>query len=226
MKDNLEWLRSLIIIGREDDDEGNDDGDDDLEDQEGDDDEGDDEGGDDEGEEESPEELRKALEKTKKALREERLKARKALREARRTTKKRTEAKDDKDLNETRQQLTSEQEKTSKLASRLLDRSRDQAILAEARKQGFIDETDALTDMVRNDVDFDQDDDDPSDIEIDSDSVKDAIAALIDKKPHLVGKNPDGTPTTPSGKRMGKKKNADEDKLSDEKLQEIYPGLR
>lgn len=227
--DKLEWLRSLIIMGREDDDDGDDTADDTADDDGQDDDDGDADGDDDSEDdgEESPEALRKALEASKSALREERLARRKAERDARKRTKKKVADKDDKDLQQTQQDLSTERDKTHRLAERLLRTSQDNAILAEARRQGFIDETDALLDSVRSEVDFEQDEEDPSEIELDEDSVKDAVEALAKKKPHLVGKNSDGTSTTQSGKRMGKKRRAtDDETISEQKLLQEYPSLR
>lgn len=241
----LEWLRSLIILGHEDEDPYERDDDGEIVEDEGekvlkegwefdadgkpvqlDPDDPDDKGGkDDEEFDDSVEGLKKALEASKKATRVERQARRKAERDAKRATKKKTEAKDEKDLEKTRTELEGEKGKTTRLATKLLDRSRDAAILAEARRQGFIDETDALTDNVRDEVDFDQEEDDPSDIDIDTDSVKDAVTALAEKKPHLVGKNSDGSSTTQSGSRMGKKKTGEPEKYSEEKLKTDYPSL-
>jgi hypothetical protein len=222
--DTLEWLRSLIIVGREKDDEDDQGGSDDDVDDDGADEgaDDDDKGGEGDDDDKGEDDDKDDVEALKRALREERQARRKAERDARRATKKKAATKEDKDLNATKEQLEVERGKTTALAAKLLNQSRDAAILVEARKLGFIDETDALLDTVRAEVDFDQDDDDPSDIDIVAESVTDAVKSLADKKPHLVGKNSNGSSNQRSGSRMGKKGSADEGKLTDEKLQTLY----
>lgn len=224
------WLQNTIICGRDNDgnegegdegDEGDDAGDDGEE-------------NDGEGEEEiskiDPKNhearaaaLEKALETERKQHREERKLRRKAERDARQAAQQKEESEEAKTLEETQTKLAAEADKNSKLATRLLNNERDAAILAEARRQKFIDPTDALIDDVRNAVEVDQDDEDPSDIEVDSTSVKNAITKLATSKKHLIGEPNEGDR---SGSRFRKRGTKDDEATSDEKLKETYPSLR
>lgn len=159
-----------------------------------------------------------------KALREERQLRRKAEREARKNkTKKVTETKQAEDK-ELQQQLETAKSRTEKLARGFLDSAIEKAVTDEARKQKFIDPTDALIKDVLGNIDADQDDDDPTDIDIDMDSVHDAVKDLADRKKHLVG---DGTPGTPSGSRF-RKSSREKNSTDAEKqmLEQNYPSLR
>lgn len=247
---NLRWLENLIIVGREGEDDPYErdaqgqivevDGEQKLKegwefdendkpvkiDDEGDDDE---EDGDDKNvpdDQKTPEQLRKKIADQEEAIRKERRLRRQAEREARKTKKapaKKTTQGTQQD-EEAQEKVRQAEARAAKLAEGLLTTKIDQAILVEARKQGFIDETDALTDLVRADVDYDQNEDDPSDIDIDLDSVKDAVADLANKKKHLVGK---ALPGEPSGSRSRRRRKAgDDDTLTEQSLVSQYPGLR
>lgn len=222
--DDLTYWQNLIIVGREDDDEEGDGEDDEGHDDGDDGEEGEDEGGQggsdsDKEEGEDPDAKIKALEK---ALTDERRLRRKAERESKRKGRQKAKEEKSSDDQETQEQLRAAHEKTQRLAQGLLNQKRDAAILAEARKQGFIDPTDALTDDIREDVDIDQDEDDPSDIDVDYDSVADAVRDLANRKKHLVG---NGTPNTPSGSRRRKGGPKTDEELSDQNLRQNYPSL-
>lgn len=167
--------------------------------------------------------LKKALEEERKGRREERKLRRKAEREARAALEGREAGEEQKNLEETQQKLQSAEQKTQRLAARLLSKERDDAIVAEARRLGFIDPTDALTDDIRRAVDVDQDPEDPSDIEVDQDSVKAAVKALAARKKHLVGAPGGGAP---SGNKFRKNGNPPAPKTEEALMKDIYPSLR
>ena len=233
--DPLYWLQNLIITAREGEedegdedqgDEGNDDGDDGEEgEDEG---QGSDSGSDkDEDEEDDPAKLKEALKK-------ERRLRRKAERDARRATKKSAakadegdqgdEGTDDKEAVKLRTKLERSEQKNRRLAEGFRKREIDAAIVNEARRQGFIDPTDALRDDIRDEVDWEQDKDDPSQVEVDMDSVKEAVEDLADRKKHLIGTPGDGK--TKSGGKFRRKQGSQEGEKTDEQvLKERYASL-
>lgn len=227
------WLRGLTIVGREEDEDEDEDPDDEGGDKggSGDDDEneddddnsgdGDDDAGDD------PVKLKEKLAAKEEALRKERSLRRKAEREARKKKRTRPEPDDKKKGadSELQKQLEAERQRGAKLAEGLRKKSIDDAILEAARNEGFIDPTDALTDDIRKEVDWDQDEEDPTDIDIDEESVIDAVKNLAAKKKHLVGEAP---PKNPSGGKFKKRRGSgDKDEKSEEQvMKERYPALR
>lgn len=234
LSDDLYWLHNLIICGRDDDegeeDQDEDENDDDEEDEDDDDADKDDskkkkeKSGDEGADDDDVDGLKKALAEERKKARTERRLRKKAERDARKNQKQKADDDEVKDLEKTKTELTSEKERTTKLAARLLNRERDDAIEKAARKLGFIDPTDALTDDIRREVDYDQDEDDPSDIEIDLDSVKDAVKDLADRKKHLLrGKN-DDVSDVKSGSRT-KRKKGDDDAADEKELKSHYASL-
>lgn len=182
-----------------------------------------DEDPDDEGDKElTPEQLKERADALEESLRKERRLRRQAERDARKAKKSKQTNEENKDADETRKALEAAEARTKRLAEGLLNDKIDQAILAEARKVGFIDETDALIDAVRKEIDADQDEEDPTDIDIDMDSVKDAVAELARKKKHLVGSK---VPDSKSGGRF-RKNGGNDDKPNQQALAEHYPSLR
>lgn len=185
--------------------------------------------GENETEEPTLEDLQEKIRDTEEALRKERQLRRKAERDAR-AKKKQTPADKSKVDDETSERLRTSEARTAKLAKGLLDNKLDQAILAEARRQKFIDESDALSDAIRAEIDYDQDDDDPSDIEIDEETVKDAVASLAAKKKHLI-RDSEGssrereTPGSSSGSRLRKNRNKNQDTPNEQALAGYYPSL-
>lgn len=231
--DPLYWLRNLVISGREgdeddegndSDDEGNDSGDDGQEDEDQENDKGDSSDN-----EDDPEKLKARLAKADEALKKERKLRREAQRDAR--AKKRTQAAsddaeevEDKDKAKLQKKVSASEEKVARLAKGFRTKAIDDAIKDEARKQGFIDPTDALLDSVRAEVDYEQNDDDPSDVDIDFESVEDAVKDLASRKKHLIGS---GTPGGKSGGKFRKKQGANDDGGPNlTQLQQDYPSLR
>lgn len=218
-----EWLRNAIICGAdgEDDNEGENDPDPDDDSDDGDD--GTNEGDDGAPRPEDPTvKLRSALDKERKLRREERKKRIAAEREAKAKADTEASKEEAADLKKAQEELAAASEKTSKLAARLLKKEVNDAILAEARAQKFIDPTDALVETVISEVDVDQDDEDPADIDIDEASVKAAVKKLADKKKHLISVS--GT-QEPSGGRFNRRQGGDKEKTSEQKLRETYPSL-
>lgn len=215
------WLQGLTIIGRDGDEDPNDQDQDNSDDVDDDDEDG--ENPDDSSSKDGPDDdsNNNELEGLKEALRKERRLRRQAEREARKAAKKKDNDKEQQDLAQTQEALKAAETRSQRLAQGLLRREVDNAILEEARSLGFIDPTDALTDDIRKAVDSDQDDEDPTDIDIDRDSVRDAVKALANKKKHLVGK---AMPTERSGGKFRKK--SEDDRASDSALTEHYPSLR
>lgn len=211
------WLNTLIIVGREDDDDKDDkdlEDDKDSEDDDQDDDKDKDKG---DSDNDDPEVKIAALEK---ALADERSVRRKIEREARKAKKKPPEEKA-KDDQEAATKLAASEARIALLAEGFLKKEIEKAVLAEARKQGFIDETDAVIESVLKEIDADQDEEDPSDVEVDLTSVEDAVKALAKKKKHLIGE------AGPGGKSGGKfRKKVTDDKAGDTALVEHYPSLR
>lgn len=226
-RDLPEWLQNTIFTGREGDedsggnDEGNNSEDDGQEDEDEDQDSSSD--GDSSSTSDDPAALKKALEEERKGRREERRARRKAERERDAAKKSQTETDEAKDLEAERAKRQASEEKTQRLAARLVNKERDDAILAEARRLKFIDPSDALTDTIRSAVIVDQDDEDPSDIEVDEDSVKAAVADLARKKKHLISAPGDGQR---SGSNVRQRAGSSDEKTGDEKLKELYPSLK
>lgn len=223
-----EWLLNLRIFGREGDegDEGNegDEGEEGEEDGDNEDDDQKGKGGDDNsGDGDDDDDLAQKVKDLEATIAKERKLRRQAEREARknkRTPSKTAETKTKAADTELQKQLEAASAQTRRLADGLRKKEVDDAILAAARKAGFIDETDALTDDIRKKVDVDQDPEDPTDIDIDEDSVTDAVKDLAARKKHLVGK---ATPGSPSGSKFRKRGN--DDKPDKNALVEHYPSL-
>lgn len=223
-----EWLLNLRILGREDDgdgeggeggegEEGEEGGDNEGEGSEG---EGGDEGSGDGDDDDDLAQKVKDLEATIAKERKLRRQAERDARKNKRTPSKTAETKTKAADTELQKQLEAAAAQTKRLADGLRKKEVDDAILAAARKAGFIDESDALTDDIRKQVDVDQDPEDPTDIDIDEDSVTDAVKDLAARKKHLVGK---ATPGSPSGSKFRKKGN--DDKPDKNALVEHYPSL-
>lgn len=222
-----EWLRGLIIRGADEGDS-DDEGDNDPDSNDGDDPEDEGDGTEDEGNEGKPKpedptvKLRSALDKERKLRREERKKRIAAERAAKSASDSKVSEEEANDLKKAQEELATAQDKTSKLAARLLKKEVHDAITAEARNQKFIDPTDALVDSVISEIDADQDEEDPTDIDIDPASVKAAVKKLADRKKHLVSTA--GTQER-SGGRFNRRQGGDKEKTSEQKLRETYPSL-
>lgn len=177
---------------------------------------------DDKGGDNEDDDLTKKVDALEKALRDERKLRRKAERDAKRSSRQKSTDDSKKEDEEVQKQLEAATEKTKKLAKGLLKKEVDDAILNEARRLGFIDPSDALLDDIRREVDADQDEDDPTDIEVDLDSVKDAVSDLAKRKKHLIS---EGGPRERSGGKF-RKGSGKEEKGDDAVFQERYPSLR
>lgn len=213
------WLQHTTFTGREGDEGGEENLEDEGNDGEDDGDEGEGEGS----EEESAAEPTEAELKLKKALRQERQLRRAAEREAKQLKNKKVDEENAEAEGKTKEELETERSKTSRLAAKLLSNSIRDVVLDQAKKQNFIDPTDALIDDVIKEIDAHQDEDDPSDIDIDEESVKLAVQALAKKKKHLIGKPNEGEP---SGGKFSSKKVTKDGDSDEDTLKENYPSLR
>lgn len=217
------WWLNLELFGFEDDDDDDLDDDDedadtdedeDEEDEESDDDEDDEDSDeDDEDEDDDSEKEKKSKSKgkniagLKSALRKERMGRKRAERELRQIKARRkantdkSTSKDKKDKSEDKEEVeeTGPSEREKRLAASLLSTAVDRAILAVAQKQKFLDPEDAVKLISRKDIVVDQDDEDPTDIDIDEESIEDAVKALAKKKKHLINRG-----TSPNGKTGSK----------------------
>ena len=216
-----EWLLTLVVTGREGEENNEEEDNDEGENGENDGEEGSENEGEGNEGEDGEGDLKTRAAELEKALNKERQLRRKAEREARRagSRKKKDEEGEKVEEAEIAQKLKASQEQTTRLATKLRDTAVESAVLSAARELGFIDPTDAMREDVLKQIDVDQDEEDPSDIDIDIDSVKDAVKKLADKKKHLVGA---GTPNTPSGGKF-RKKGGENDKGPD---LSHYPSLR
>lgn len=225
------WLiAGLDLFGFEDDDEESEDEGDEEESEEDEESENDDESDEEEDEDEESEEdeggekTKKNTEGLKSALRKERLARKKAERELRKLLAK--QPKDDKD-GKSKEDEGSESKpdpeeaaRIKSLATKLRTNAIDTAILKFGDRFKSSDELLALVD--RREIDVDQDEDDPSEIEVDLESVEEAVKALAKKSPHLLKTNRSGTKS--GSKFGGKRKKSNEP--SDEELRKKYAALR
>ena len=125
------------------------------------------------------------------------------------------------ELEETRTKLQESTSRTEKLAAGLLSRDLNKAIEDEAKKQNFIDPSDAINGVDRLKLVYDQDDEDPTDIDIDLASVIAEVKRLAASKPHFIsGGTDDGEP---SGSGFGGSKK--QKKNSEDQMRELYPSL-
>ena len=96
------------------------------------------------------------------------------------------------------------------------------AILAEAQKQKFIDPNDALVGVDINEITVNQDEDDPTQVDIDLKAVTSAVKKLATSKPHYINKGTTDGGATGSqfgGSRSGNKPD------DDFELRQKYPNL-
>lgn len=168
------------------------------------------------------------LDNLKKALRAERQQRREAQRELKKLGKSPEQKKEaEEEAEQLRQQVSAGDEKSGKLAAKLLRNTIDGAIVKEATKLKFRDVDDAVSNISRDDIDWEQDEDDPSEVTVDSDSVKDAVKALAKAKPYLIQAPGEGGGGDASGSSFGGgRSNKSGQELSDETLMTQYPALR
>ena len=125
------------------------------------------------------------------------------------------------ELEETRTKLQESTSRTEKLAAGLLSRDLNKAIEDEAKKQNFIDPSDAINGVDRLKLVYDQDDEDPTDIDIDLASVVAEVKRLAARKPHFISRGTDDW--EPSGSGFGGSKR--QKKNSEDQMRELYPSL-
>lgn len=161
----------------------------------------------------------------KSALRKERMARKKAEREIRRLkSKEKPPPKPEKDKDEGQSESNPDtavaEARATRLAQKLRVTAVDSAILKFGEKFKSQDELLALID--RREIDVDQDEEDPSEIEVDLESVEDAVKALSKRSPHLLK-------TTRAGSKSGSKFGGSKKKsstASDEELKKKFPALR
>jgi len=216
MPQELPWYMTLEISGNDGEEEGNDSESEEEEESESE-------------EEESGDEAKPDVEGLKSALSKERKGRREAERELRKERRVKQEQQQTKDqeqdeVKRIQAERDTERSKSEKLAERLANVAVDSAIMRYAGDQ-FADMDDVLKLINRTDIDVDQDDEDPSSVNIDEDTVKEAIKSLAKAKPHLLKVTGEGGSATGSafggGNKSGKK-----DALSEEAIMAQYPALR
>lgn len=227
------WFQDIIGFEGEDDsaeeteeeeDEKSEDDSDDSSDHE--EDESDEDEDDEEGEKPKKKSDKPDIDGLKSALRKERIERKKLQREIARLKKPVPEPPkkkdDEKPAEKDESPPKSDNGVSEKLAAKLLTNAVDTAIIRYAGAD-FVDVGDMLRLIDRSEIDVDQNEDDPSEIEVDAESVQDAIKALRKSKPYLV-KVAKGDQATSGSKFGGKKKNKTE--LTEEQLRKKYPALR
>lgn len=119
------------------------------------------------------------------------------------------------------------EEKVAKLAEGFKKSAVEKAVLAAAAKAKFRDPTDALRSEVIAAIGVEQDEDDPTTVEIDADTVAEAIKKLAKSKPHYLA-GPAGTQGSgaPSGSKFGGGGNGGTQDDQKAALVRKYPALR
>jgi len=115
-------------------------------------------------------------------------------------------------------------EKEIRLAARLKTQAVNQIIMSKAATMNFVDIDDVLSLINRDEIDVDQNEDDPSEVDVDVDSVVDALKDLAKRKKHLVKSSNGSAPK--SGGKVGGKGGKNSDGLDDEALRNKYRALR
>jgi len=177
------WYLRDVLVGYEDD-SGSESSDESSEEEE------------EEGEEEEEEEgeegekppTQEDIERINRALRAERKLRRQAEKDLKALQKTSSETSDNsnKETEQAKQREAAETQKSERLAARFLDTALEGSIVKAATKLKFRDVDDAVTQINRDDIDWDQDEDDPSKVTIDGESVTAAVKALAKKKPYLL----------------------------------------
>jgi hypothetical protein len=220
------WLRDELIVGFEDgEDEGSEEGSE-SEDDPGEEEETSDEPGEDEGDEGDESEGKESESKSddteslKSALRKERMARKRLEREVKRLSAATSNGSEDKE-EETKPEVDAERNNREKrLAQKLQKAAVDNLIIKHAGE--FKDANEALALINRTVIEVDQDDDDPSEIEVDEDSVIDAVKALAKKSPHLLLTKEDRKVRSGSSFSKSRRKGSEP---SDEELKRKYRAL-
>lgn len=123
----------------------------------------------------------------KLALRKERRERRKFEREAKQLKKKQETQKsqEEDELTQAKGERDTLRSTNETLANAIVSERIDNEIIKQAGKMRFIDTDDAMQ-VDRDLIEFDQDEDDPLSVQLDKDSVKDALTDLAKRKPHLL----------------------------------------
>lgn len=193
----------------------------------------------------SPEQqLKSELAKLQSVVRKERMARRKAERDARAARRQapkpkapikkgaKAEDTDDEELAAAAAERLAAEGRVTRLANRVRESAVDNVIIRLAPKLNFADPEDAVAMVNRKDIEVDQDDEDLTDVEIDEDSVRDALKKLAKRKPHLLAKSKtngtgdeeDDDPKRTTGSKFGGKRRT-KDALSEEELRRTYPAL-
>lgn len=239
------WLRSadLTVLGfdEEEEDEEESEEEESEEDEEEDDESEDEEEDDDEEEEDEEDEKSSKSKKTSKvdglksALSKERKARREASKQAKALQRELDALKGDKDTKDDKEkskgekdkankELDSERQKGEKLAVKFATNAVDTALVkiaGEAKMPQFRDIDDVVRLVDREEIDIEQDEDDPSDVDVDEETVRDALKALAKKKPHLLLGKDEAKKRTASkfnNKKTSKSK-------TQEELRRKYPAL-
>jgi hypothetical protein len=221
------WLHLTEIIGFEEEEDDSEEDDEDESEEEDEEIESDDEDEDedDEGEDDDEDDEKPDVSGLKSALRKERMARKRAERELKKLKSKakgeKPKSKEEDESEKSSAELEAEREKNQRLANRLRDQAIDRLILKHASK--FADPDDAVRLINRADIEYDQDEDDPSEIEVDEESVIDAVKTLAKKKKHLLATN--AGRSSKSGSKFNGKKNSKKEP-SDEELRRKYSALR
>jgi len=214
MPEETPWYLLLNIAGSDEEEQNNSESEEESEEEESE-------------EEESGEEEKPDVEGLKSALQKERKSRREAERELRKERRAKTEQQQNKEqeaseAEQARAETAKERTKSERLATRLRDTAVDNLILKYAGDQ-FADLDDVLKLIDREQIDVDQDEDDPADVQVDQDTVKDAVKKLAKSKPHLLKVTGEGGNRTGSQFGGGNKGG---DGLDEETLMARYPALR
>jgi hypothetical protein len=182
---------------------------------------------DEEGEAEGEESKGENVEGLKSALRKERIQRRNAEKELKKLHRgaSQKDEQDTKDVAKANARAQSAEAKSEKLAAKLRDRAVDSEILIAATKMKFADVDDAIALLDRDDIDVEQNDDDPSDVQVDRDSIEEALKVLVKKKPHLLRVESEGG-SDRSGGKFGGRRDGSKGDPDEEALKELYPALR
>lgn len=238
-----EWLLDdILIVGFDDSEEDESEEEESDEEESEDDDESEEDEESEEEEDDEKAELEQAKAQLKKALNKERKDRREAQKQMKSLQKQLDELKpkgsggsgkggksDDEKSEEdaeSKRKLAAAEARSERLAERLARSAVDTAIIqvaAEAKMPKFTDVEDVLKLLNRDEIDFEQDDEDPSSVDVDKETIRDALKDLAKTKKHLlIGDNGKGGGKT--GSKFGGG-NSNRGKTSMDALKKKYPAL-
>jgi hypothetical protein len=230
-EEELLWPFGDIIGFDEEDEDDDEEGEESDEDEESEEEsEEEDEDDEDEEDEDDKSKSKKSTEGLKSALRKERMERKRLARELKKLQKavptpgekpkKDGDDEEDEKSAEAARKAEEAEKKAERLAAQFATNAVDTVILKYA--SDFKDVNDVLQFVNRKEIDVDQDDDDPSVIEVDEESVKDAVKALRKSKPYLLKTEAERTKSGSKFNGSKKSKNT----ISDEVLRKKYSALR